>query len=82
MIELISHSHVDIEVAVDVDVDVDVDVNVDAKTRKGPHIEKLDNQAGPPRPSDAISIEPNGTPNRPNREIFLKYGIAAILVAS
>ena len=25
-------------------------------------------QSGPPRPSDAISIEPNGIPNRPNRK--------------
>ena len=26
------------------------------------------NQSGPPRPSDPISIEPNGIPNRPNRK--------------
>ena len=30
-------------------------------------------QGGPPRPSDTISTEPNGIPNRPNRRTTVPY---------
>ena len=32
-------------------------------------------QSGPPRPSDAISIEPNGIPNRPNRKTHIRVSV-------
>ena len=44
--------------------------------RKQPFSDQIDFcQSGPPRPSDAISIEPNGIPNRPNRKIFKIPGL-------